>query len=272
MGFLLRSALLGTGALAYAYYVEPRRVELVRLDLPLPRLTSEFDGYRIVQISDVHYDEHWKADRLRSILRMVNEQEPDLIAITGDFVTDRAEPFMGELSAKLQVLAARDGVVAVLGNHDQQSNPEAIREALCESGILDLSNRVHTIRRGKVELHIVGVDDVWEEQDRLDLVLQQLPPTGAAVLLVHEPDFADRSAASGRFDLQLSGHSHGGQVRLPLIGPPYLTYLGEKYVMGLYQIGTMTHYTNRGLGMLPPRVRFLCRPEVTVLTLRAGCS
>jgi hypothetical protein len=117
-------------------------------------------------------------------------------------------------------------------------------------------------------LHLAGVDDVWESQDRLDLVLEALPDAGAAILLAHEPDFADVSAAAGRFDLQLSGHSHGGQVIFPLRGPLVLPRYARKYPIGLYQVGGMLQYTNRGLGMIPPRVRFNCRPEVTVFTLR----
>jgi predicted MPP superfamily phosphohydrolase len=101
-------------------------------------------------------------------------------------------------------------------------------------------------------------------------LLAGLPEHGAAILLVHEPDFADHSAASGRFDLQLSGHSHGGQVIIPFIGPPIVPYLAQKYPLGLYQVQNMLLYVNRGLGMARLKVRFNCRPEITVITLRAG--
>jgi predicted MPP superfamily phosphohydrolase len=100
-------------------------------------------------------------------------------------------------------------------------------------------------------------------------VIDQLPADGAALLLAHEPDFADTSAATGRFDLQLSGHSHGGQVRVPLVGAPRLPPLGRKYPIGVYQVGSMLQYTSRGVGMIPPRVRFCCRPEIALLTLAA---
>jgi predicted MPP superfamily phosphohydrolase len=96
-----------------------------------------------------------------------------------------------------------------------------------------------------------------------------LPAEGCAILLAHEPDCADDSAATGRFDLQISGHSHGGQVSLPLIGPPVLPYLAQKYPSGLYQVGQMFQYTNRGVGMTPPYVRLNCRPEITVFTLES---
>ncbi|MDH5508153.1 MAG: metallophosphoesterase, partial [Anaerolineae bacterium] len=117
-------------------------------------------------------------------------------------------------------------------------------------------------------LHWAGGDDIWENQDRLDLVLEMLPEEGCAILLAHEPDFADTSAATGRFDLQISGHSHGGQIIFPVIGPPVVPWLSEKYPLGLYQLGEMLQYTNRGIGMVgPPHVRFNCRPEITVFTL-----
>jgi predicted MPP superfamily phosphohydrolase len=155
----------------------------------------------------------------------------------------------------------------VLGNHDYWTDADAVRAALLACGIQNLSNDVFTLSKGGEQLHIAGVDDTWEKHDRLDLVLEKLPPSGAAVLLAHEPDFADRSAETGRFDLQLSGHSHGGQVVLPFFGPPILPHLGRKYPTGLFQVKDMFQYTNRGVGMIAPYVRFNCRPEITVFTL-----
>jgi uncharacterized protein len=143
------------------------------------------------------------------------------------------------LTKALHLLSARDGCVAVLGNHDYLTGVELVRRCIREGGVEELANDVHTLRRGDAELHVGGIDDVMEGRSRLDLVLEKLPETGAAILLAHEPDFADVSAATGRFDLQLSGHSHGGQVRVPCV-----------------------HL----------RLRFLCRPEITVFTLRSSQS
>lgn len=130
-----------------------------------------------------------------------------------------------------------------------------------------LQCEVWTLKRAGYPLHVCGVDDVWEGNPRLDHVLSRLPGSGPAILLVHEPDFADTVSMSGRFDLQLSGHSHGGQVRFPLVGAPALPRYARKYPVGAYRIGGMPLYTNRGLGMLPPRFRFLCRPEIAVFDL-----
>lgn len=262
----LGAAALGAGGLGYATAVEPDWIELRRIRLGLRRLSSAFRGYRLVQISDIHID-GWMRERLPGIVRLINEQRPDLVAITGDFVTNRPRRYAAALVEALTPLRARDGVVGVLGNHDHWSSASTVRAIMKDSGIVEIGNRVHTVRRGDASLHVAGVDDYLVHADRLDRVLERLPAEGAAVLLVHEPDYADVSAATGRFDLQISGHSHGGQIRLPLLGAPYLPRYARKYPMGLYRVGEMFHYTNRGLGMLGPHVRLNCRPEVTVFTL-----
>ena len=168
------------------------------------------------------------------------------------------------------MLTEKYPTLAVLGNHDYWTNANAVRSALKACKVIELSNDVYSLSNGSDQLHIAGVDDIWEGQDRLDIVLDKLPQTGAAILLAHEPDYADVSAKTGRFDLQLSGHSHGGQVVLPFIGTPVLPYLGRKYPSGLYRVGMMWQYTNRGVGMARLKVRFNCRPEITVFTLESA--
>ena len=194
-------------------------VELTRLRTVLPRLDPAFDGYRLVQISDIHMDEWMTRQRLEDIVSQVNQLEPDLVAVTGDFITDARQQYLGDLVFAMSKLRGRDGVVAVLGNHDYWSDQSFVRLVLKESGITELPNKVLSLERNDSRLHICGVDCSYEGHDRLDQVLEQLPEQGAAILMVHEPDFADTSAATGRFDLQISGHSHGGQVVLPFVGP-----------------------------------------------------
>lgn len=262
--------LLGLCSLTYAYKIEPGWIDISRIQLTLPHLAPEFQGLRIAQISDIHIDDApMTQERLEKIVQLINQQQPDLVAITGDFVTWKPERFAPKLAIALGKLKPREATLAVLGNHDHWTNPTTIRQALAQAGIIDLSNAVHTLQRGNAKFNIAGVDDFWEGKDRLNLVLQQLPQEGAAVLLVHEPDFADTSSATGRFDLELSGHSHGGQVKFPFIKPPVLPTYGKKYPVGRYQVGEMIQYTNRGLGMVRPKVRFNSRPEITVFTLGA---
>jgi uncharacterized protein len=235
--------------------------------MPLRRLSHSFEGYRVVHVSDLHLDNRTEPGYLEKIVRLVNEQEPDLIAFTGDFVTFTPERFVPALAATLSRLEARDGVFAVLGNHDHLTGPEVVSRAIREGGATELRNEVRTMKRAGYPLHVCGVDDVWEGNPRLDHVLSRLPGTGPAILLVHEPDFADTVSTSGRFDLQLFGHSHGGQIQFPLVGAPALSRYARKYPAGAYRVGDIPLYTNRGLGMVPPRFRFLCRPEITVFDL-----
>ena len=267
---LASGALLGAGGLLYAREVETRWLEVSSVETTLPRLAPEFDGYRMVQIGDIHLEDWTKPRRLNRMVDLINAQAPDLIAVTGDFLSYSVDPGVPRrLVEALQRLRARDGVVAVMGNHDYLTDADLVRRCLREAGVTELRNDVRTIERDDAGLHLAGVDDVMEGHSRLDLVLQKMPEEGAAVLLAHEPDFADVSAATGRFDLQLSGHSHGGQVRLPFYGPVFLPPFSQRYDSGLYEVGDMVQYTNRGLGFVDARLRFLCRPEITVLTLSA---
>ncbi len=256
--------------LLYAHFIEPNWIEIRTVELNLPHLATEFNGYKIVQLSDIHVDKQMKKQYLNHLFGLVNKQKPDLIALTGDYVTHGYEKFIPNL-ATLSQLKPKDKTVAVLGNHDYSSktHTQKIKQILQETNILNLDNTVYSLKRGNAMLHIGGVDDVWKQKDRLDLVLQQLPETGAAILLAHEPDFADVSAATGRFDLQLSGHSHGGQICFPFFKPPILPILGSKYYRGLYKVGNMLEYTNRGVGFTHLHLRFNSRPEITVFTLVA---
>ena len=262
------AGLAGVGGLGYAGYVEPGWVEINRVKLALAGLAPQFEGYKLAHISDLHVDEVWMTRaQLVELAGLVNEQKPDLVCMTGDYVTHSAELFAEDLVAGLSRLEARDGVVAVLGNHDHWSGAGVVRDALSRGGVMDISNGVHTLWRDSGMLHMAGVDDVWMMKQRMGEVLEAVPVEGAAILLAHEPDFADESAATGRFGLQLSGHTHGGQVQVPFVGPLRLPPLGTKYHNGLYRVGEMLVYTNRGVGMVKPYVRFNCRPEVTVITL-----
>ena len=264
-GIVLAAGLAGLSGWGYMTRVEPAMVELTRLRTVLPRLDPAFDGYRLVQISDIHMDEWMTRRRLEDIVSQVNQLDPDLVAVTGDFITDARQQYLADLVFAMSKLRGRDGVVAVLGNHDYWSDHSFVRLILKGSGIKELPNQVLSLARGDARLHICGVDCSYEGHDRLDQVLEQLPEQGAAILMVHEPDFADTSAATGRFDLQISGHSHGGQVVLPFVGPLILPPHAHKYPSGLYNINGMLHYTNRGLGMVHFHLRLNCRPEITLI-------
>ncbi|HKY54791.1 MAG TPA: metallophosphoesterase [Anaerolineales bacterium] len=268
-------ALLALGSIGYGFLVEPNWLKIESVRLKLRRLTPAFDGIQIAQISDIHMGGWMNAERLQYVADTLLAQEPDLLLLTGDFLTgnsfvDHHQQYLEDLIAILAPLAKSIPSFAILGNHDYWTDAEAVREMLKASGITELTNAVFTLTRGDERLHLCGVDDILEGDVRLDDVVHQLRDASAAILMAHEPDFADTSAATGRFDLQVSGHSHGGQVVIPFYGAPILPYLGQKYPSGLYQIRNMFQYTNRGVGMIDPYVRFNCPPEITLFTLEAN--
>lgn len=244
------------------------------------RHAPAFDGYRVVHITDLHVDATFMtAERLRGVVEAINRLKADVVVITGDFVSVYQPDFARTL-AVLGGLETRDGVFGVLGNHDHPAGAEWIRECLRAAHIQELNDRVQTIRRGEHLLHLVGLDDLWPtNQDtpasiwahlpRVERLATSLPVEGTALLLVHEPDIADVAASTHRFDLQLSGHSHGGQVRLPFYGllTSLLPPLARRYPRGLYQVEEMTLYTNRGLGV---PIRLNTPPEIAVMDLSHG--
>lgn len=245
----------------------PHVFSIDQLDVTVPALDPAFEGYKIVQISDIHMG-HWiSPERLNGVVDLVNQQDPDIVVITGDFVSYVFNEIRAPLTKALQSLQPREAVLAVLGNHDHWLGPDKVRLTFAESGTQELANDVYTVQRSGARLHIAGVDDVIVGAADLEAVLARLPENGPAILLAHEPDYADISAATGRFFLQLSGHSHGGQVVIPGFGPilrgPYFL----KYPLGLYQVKDMLQYTNRGIGTHVFRVRINCPPEITVIVL-----
>ncbi len=264
-------ALIVTAGL-YARFVEPRRIVVTRPHVAVLPPGSAFNGYRIAQISDIHMGSGITREWLSSVVQQVNAQQPDLIAVTGDFITYRAHYVAEDLIVALRGLHAPDGVVGIPGNHDYKKDGaiDKVRGVMRDSGIHDLSNTFTTIERGTDRLHIAGVDDVAARRARLDLVLAALPDDDSpAILLAHEPDFADIASPTGRFALQLSGHTHGGQIRLPFLTRHILPTHGRRYPRGLGDVWGLPLYVNQGLGTVGLRMRFRCPPEITVLTLKS---
>ena len=272
----IEMGLLGIGTAGYGFWVEPNWLRVEEVSLKLRRLASSFHGLRIAQISDIHMGGWMNSERFRRVVELISFQKPDFLLITGDFLIghifdQNSEQNLQELIDIFSSLAKSIPSFAVLGNHDYWTNSSAVREMLRSSGIIDLTNSAFPVTRGRANLYLCGVDDIWEGDVRLNDVIEELKNESSAILLAHEPDFADVSSKTGRFDLQLSGHSHGGQVVVPFYGPLVLPYLGQKYPSGLYQVGEMfLQYTNRGVGMINPPVRFHCPPEITVFTLESN--
>ena len=273
--FLQLSAIGGASALGTdAFLIEPNRPQIVRKEIKLRRWPSRLEGFTIALLSDFHYDPCFSVHPIWSSVDMVNDLHPELIGLAGDFVSvplvgdpangaEGAEP-CAELLGKLK---APHGVWAVLGNHDVFSNPGRVMNALKAQGIQILSNHSIPIEKDGGRFWLGGVDDVMGGSADLSATLSKIPTREATVLLAHEPDYADY-VSRYPVDLQLSGHSHGGQVRLPLIPPLFLPDLAKKYVWGLFNVGPLTLYTTAGIGTVRLPVRFNCPPEITLISLR----
>jgi hypothetical protein len=249
---------------------DARDFEIVNLKVSIPDLDPSFNDYRIVHISDIHLGQWISAKRIEGVVNLINKLKPDLVAITGDSVSYVVNEPVLDMLRFLKNLKPKDVTVAVLGNHDHWVGADEIRKVMDESKIIELENDVYTLRRGDARLYIAGVDSITLEKQDLDAVLRKLPSSGPAILLAHEPDFADESAATGRFSLQLSGHSHGGQMIIPGIGTPFRGSEFRKYPLGEYQVGNMVQYTNRGLGTNVFWIRINCPPEITIIRLQSS--
>lgn len=269
---------MATGATAVAgdgILLEPNLPRLVRREFALTRLPERMDGFTIALLSDFHYDPYFSVHPLRAAIPMVNHLRPDLIVLTGDFVSVPmfGAPEKGALAAVpcadlLRQMNAPYGLWAVLGNHDNDTDPQYVTAALQAHDIHVLINQSQAIERDGARFWLAGLNDVFSHDADVPKTLQSVPSGEAVVMLVHEPDFAD-VVSQYPVDLQLSGHSHGGQIRIPFLPPLFLPKFARKYYLGTYRIGGLTLYTNPGLGTIELPVRFDCPPEVTLLTLRS---
>ena len=269
--FAATAAVLSTDGLA-----ESNHPRVVNVDIALDRLPRVFDGFTIAQLSDFHYEERFSAIPISKSVEMVNRLAPDLTVLTGDFVTvplfERRKFLAKAAETALpcaQILEQLRGPkFAILGNHDLGAYPEKIIAALENHAIPVLRNRAVPLEREGARIWLAGIDDISKGHPNLTRTLAGIPAGETTILLAHEPDFADQ-AARQPIDLQLSGHSHGGQVWIPGIGAPWLPELARKYPRGLYRIAQLTLYTNIGIGTIRAPIRINCPPEVTLITLRS---
>ena len=235
--------------------------------ISIHNLHPALDGFRIAQLSDMHLYPWTHLEFIQSAVQRANQLKPDLIVLTGDYVSHIAaaihdlEPVLGQLNAT-------HGVFAVLGNHDHWTDPEVVRTGLRNAGLTVLHNQSVPISVGKGSFHLAGLDDGWAGQADLSAALAHTPVGIPVVLLMHEPDLVDIYSRDKRVTLQLSGHTHGGQVRMQQPRRAYtLPHLGKKYDQGLYRVNDAWLYTNRGIGMVGAPIRVNCPAEVTEFTL-----
>ena len=256
------------GAAVDALVIEPHGFQVTRPTIPVNNLPSAWDGVRIAQITDIHVGRFSDLDDARRIVEMTNDLSPDIVVLTGDYVS-RADAISRALVEVFRDLRTK-WKFAVLGNHDHWSNAKAVIASLETAGIPMLINSHRILDRRNQSLCIAGVDDLWSSTPGPDVVqaLSGVPREIPRILLSHNPDYAERLPSSPRVDLMLSGHTHGGQVKLPLLGAMRLPINHSKYAEGLVPAPHCAVFVSRGLGMVGVPIRFNCRPELPLITLK----
>ena len=246
-------------------------IDLVEIDIELDKLGWNFQNFRILNLTDIHLGQWIDPEYLEELVDYVNTLNIDLITLTGDYVSYVIEGYEQSLERSFSKLKAKYGKFGVLGNHDHWMNPDKIREIFKNSGIVDLSNDAFTLEKKGEFLNICGVDSCTVCADNLDKVLAKMREDTPSILLAHEPDFAEESSKTRKFDLQISGHSHGGQFIIPKFETtPFRGPDSRRYPVGLYKVRNMVQYTSKGLGTNSFRIRINCKPEITIITLKTN--
>ena len=242
-------------------------LQVTRLDVPVPGLPAELDGMTVGHITDLHAGNDVPDAFVRKALQAVADARPDMIVLTGDYISYDWRNLL-RIQRDLARLRPRLGVYACLGNHDVYVGRQRhITEILEQAGVHVLVNSALPFP-GRRDAWVVGLGDPVTEQQDFAAALDKVPPASFKLLLAHSSDVLDAAADLG-VDLVLAGHTHGGQVSLPLIGPPIVpTKGGPKYAWGLFDCRGTRLFVNRGVGVVNPCVRLCCPPEVAILRLR----
>lgn len=267
------AALALTGVEAYqSRYVYPYAPVLERVRLPLPPSKRGLAGLRIGFITDTHVGPFVSPDDLARATSIIAAERPDLVLLGGDYVSESPRyihptaEILGDLARSAPL-----GALAVLGNHDLAVSVRKVQEAIEAVGIPVLRNAAMPVTFRGDTLWIAGIDDTLLGNPDPQQTFAQLPAGERPLVLWHEPEFAEAAAGLGAF-AQFSGHTHGGQVRLPGLGPVGLPRHGRRHIIGMNDAAGMRIYTSRGVGVYRPPLRFNCPPEVTIVELVAEAS
>lgn len=262
---------LGAGGYYYSREIEPKLLDVNHHKIINPSIPSSFNRFKIVQFSDTHLGFQYNAQQLKKLVKKINALKPDIIFFTGDLMdTPNQYNEANIIIPLLKELEAPFGKFAIYGNHDHGGYGTDIYKSIIEESGFNLLLNSHQ----QIELidgssfYVIGIDDAMLGKPDIRTAIEGVPDDSYKILLSHAPDLADE-AKNFNIQLQLSGHSHGGQVKIPFAGALVIPPYAEKYKEGFYKIGStpLTLYVNRGLGTTRLPFRFLCKPELTVYSL-----
>jgi predicted MPP superfamily phosphohydrolase len=275
--FLLGSAVTAAGLGLYSSEVARHEISIPTQPIALRNLPDAFQNFRIAQISDIHFDEYTEPSFVQRIVARINSLAPDLVVLTGDYITFGPLSRNFTMRAMEQCAAILHGIAcpqryAVMGNHDSALGAPTIRPILAAVDIPLMVDKFVPIERAGQRLWLCGIHDPVTHYPNLYTAIPERPD-GPVLLMSHGSDYADTVLAHPRghlVDLMIAGHSHGGQVRLPIVGALHTPPGGKKYVEGLFHLDHMQLYVNRGIGTVGVPLRLNCPPEITLFTLQSS--
>lgn len=256
---LIATPIAGGGLAGYGHLIERHHLEVVPVAISL----GLEHPLRVCVLGDIHFDPLFETHYIRSVVELVNGISPDMLLFTGDFLS-QSPGRMDDLADLLSGARAPLGIFAILGNHDHWAGANIVTKSLANVKVIALRNESVPLPENK-GWFLSGLESYWGGRPNTNSI-QATPDDSRHILLVHEPDPFE-SLDDPRIMLQLSGHTHGGQIRVPGIGALELHSWGRKYQMGLYRRENRLLYVNRGIGTVDHHYRVNCRPEITLLEL-----
>lgn len=270
VGNLLKIAmfLVLSGILLIVYsYLESRWIKTKHVEIKSENIPANFNDLKIVFITDIHHGPFLSIERVRKLVKRINKLEPDVILMGGDYV-HRESKYIQPVFDEFKNLESKYGLYAVLGNHDHWEDAELTRKLMLRNGIKICDNKSYWLEIGDERIKIGGIGDLWEDEQYLDSTINDVVENDFVILISHSPDFIEKMSTN-LVDLTLSGHTHGGQVTLFGLWAPILpSKYGQKYRYGLKEFDNTTAYISSGIGTITPPLRFFCRPEIVLFTLK----